>query len=212
MTGVKAAPTLDEAIQQVDAMLSTDGVAPRDALERDEGFGRYEGLPPQVDLLDDGRSVRLRRALTYHAEEGDAWPVPEGIVADGASIPRAFWTLIGGPFEGRYRNASIVHDHFCVTKDRSWAAVHRMFYGAMRCSGVGRAKAGVMYYAVYRFGPRWPGALEALGRDTASLAKADPSGIVEDARRIVDRDLDPDEIAALADRRGRDGPSREELP
>lgn len=30
-----------------------------------------------------------------------------------------------------------------------------MFYDAMRCGGVGKKKGKIMYYAVYKFGPRW---------------------------------------------------------
>jgi hypothetical protein len=84
-----------------------------------------------------------------------AWKAPKGHKIDGASIPQVFWTFIGGPFEGKYRNASVVHDHECDVKQRPWRAVHRMFYNASRCGGVEEAKAKVMYAAVYHFGPRW---------------------------------------------------------
>lgn len=35
--------------------------------------------------------------------------VAEGYETDGASIPRLFWRLIGGPF-GKYREAAVIHD------------------------------------------------------------------------------------------------------
>src|SRR6202007_2255330 len=76
-------------------------------------------------------------------------------VADGASIPRAFWSLIGGPLEGRYRNASIVHDWYCDRRTRTWQATQRVFYEAMRTSGVSMAKAKTMFLAVQWGGPRW---------------------------------------------------------
>src|SRR5229473_500744 len=72
-----------------------------------------------------------------------------------ASIPRAFWSVIGGPLEGQYRNASVFHDVACDQKSQPWKTVHRMFYNAMRWSGVYEIKAKIMYYAVYNFGPRW---------------------------------------------------------
>src|SRR5262249_17871084 len=68
--------------------------------------------------------------------------------------------FVGGPFEGLYRNASIVHDTECDLQVRAWRDVHRMFYNGMRAGGVGRIKAMLMYAAVYRFGPRWK-AIEA---------------------------------------------------
>lgn len=118
-----------------------------------------------AEFLDDGRRVRLLESYTYVDPSGIVWKVPKGTVVDGASIPRAFWTMIGGPFEGKYRNASVVHDYFCEAKDRDWKSVHRMFYDGMLESGVERSRAKVMYYAVYYFGPRW----ETVSMRTVSL-------------------------------------------
>ena len=36
-----------------------------------------------------------------------------------------------------------------------WHDVHRMFYEACRCGGVGERKAKTMDWAVHNFGPRW---------------------------------------------------------
>ena len=103
----------------------------------------------------DGRDMTLVEPFAYVDPRDTRWDAPAGSVVNGASIPRAFWSLIGGPFEGRFRNASVVHDVACVNRDRPWQEVHRMFHDACRCGGVGAAKAATMYYAVYQFGPRW---------------------------------------------------------
>ena len=103
----------------------------------------------------DGRDMTLVEPFAYVDPRDARWDAPAGSVVNGASIPRAFWSLIGGPFEGRFRNASVVHDVACVIRDRPWQEVHRMFHDACRCGGVGAAKAATMYYAVYQFGPRW---------------------------------------------------------
>ncbi len=103
----------------------------------------------------DGRDMTLVQPFAYVDPRDARWDAPAGAVVNGASIPRAFWSLIGGPFEGRFRNASVVHDVACVVRDRPWQQVHRMFHDACRCGGVGEAKAATMYYAVYQFGPRW---------------------------------------------------------
>jgi Protein of unknown function (DUF1353) len=112
-----------------------------------------------VELLDDpnGRLVRLTEDYAFVDAKGKKWDAPKGSTVDGASIPRVFWTLIGGPLEGKYRNASVVHDVACDRKTSKWRDVHRMFYDAMRCSGVDEAKAKTMYWAVYQCGPRWDG-------------------------------------------------------
>lgn len=181
--------------------------------------GRFEGLPPHVAFLDEGRKVQLLKPLAFIHQQWDPWPVPSGTIADGASIPQPFWSLIGGPLEGRYRNASIVHDHYCVTRNRPWRDVHRMFYEAMLAGGVGQFKAKIMYYAVYRFGPRWssaeePPQLAEPGAATSSTPLADrqADGLVRDSEAIYFHDLNLDEIDALADARNSEAPDSEEAP
>ena len=74
---------------------------------------------------------------------------------DGASIPKAFWCSVGGPYEDAYRDASVFHDVACDQRTARWEDVHYLFYTGMRCSGVDEQRAKIMYAAVYRFGPRW---------------------------------------------------------
>jgi len=57
------------------------------------------------------------------------WDVPMGAIVDGASIPQPLWSIIGGPFEGRYRDASIVRDWYCDMRSRPRQNVHRVFFG-----------------------------------------------------------------------------------
>lgn len=83
------------------------------------------------------------------------WSVPANARVDGASIPKFAWSILGSPFVGRYRKASVVHDWYCDVRTRKWKATHRMFYEAMRTSKVSGAKARIMYAAVYYAGPRW---------------------------------------------------------
>lgn len=116
--------------------------------------GRFEG-EFLVTLLDDGRNIRLESDLFYVDPNDVRWGVPKGAVVDGASIPRGFWSTVGGPLEGKYRNASIIHDWFCDKRTRTWQATHRVFYDAMRTSGVSGARAKLLYYAVWWGGPRW---------------------------------------------------------
>lgn len=178
------------------------------------GFGSFEGTL-LTQWLEDGRHMQLKLPYAYHAENGADWPVPSDTIVDGASIPQAFWSIIGGPFEGKYRDASVVHDYYCDRKNRPWRDVHRMFYEAMRCKDVAPLKAKVMYYAVYRFGPRWnlaaeaglelPAALEAVAAEApppVAIKPFEPASASADVRRIVEADPSIDEIEALADARG----------
>lgn len=174
-------------------------------LESADSFGAFTPGEPKVQFLADGREVRLLEGVSYVGPDGVQWPVPAGEEVDGASIPRVFWTAVGGPFEGRYRNASIVHDHYCVTRARPWRETHRMFHDAMRCGGVRAVRAKVMYYAVFRFGPKWASGLESAIAESASASAtftdADAATIASDAEAISVHGLTLDEIERLAEAR-----------
>jgi hypothetical protein len=118
------------------------------------GWGHFVGRV-RTEWHDDGRTMHLLDNFAYVDNAGSTWTAPKPHKIDGASIPPVFWSFIGGPFEGKYRNASVVHDYECDVKLRPWRAVHRMFYNASRCGGVEETKAKAMYAAVYHFGPRW---------------------------------------------------------
>lgn len=80
---------------------------------------------------------------------------PPGFVTDGASIPRALWTVVGSPFTGQYVGAAVIHDVGCDTHKYSWQITHRMFYSAMRALGVSDDYAKLLYWGVRLGGPKW---------------------------------------------------------
>jgi Protein of unknown function (DUF1353) len=111
-------------------------------------FGRKKSVPPAntkptstwgyfsgpIDTRweADGRTMTLLNELRYTDPKGVVWIAPAGSEVDGASIPRALWPFFGGPFEGKYRNASVLHDVAYDQKTRPWQQVDRMFYDALR--------------------------------------------------------------------------------
>lgn len=137
------------------AVLLAIAIIGQSATAKAENFGRYEGRLV-TSWEKNGRDMRLERKFAYIDPMGTLWEVPKGAKVNGASIPKFLWSLIGGPFSGRYREASVIHDYFCFTQTRDWKKVHEIFYFASRASGVGLALANVMYQGVYRFGPSWP--------------------------------------------------------
>jgi len=118
-------------------------------------FGRFEDNISATWLDDDGRKMMLDKEFAYVDPRGKRWVAPQGSVVDGASIPELFWSITGGPFTGKYRKASVVHDVACVEKTEPWEDVHKMFYEACLCGGVEQTKAKLMYWAVYNYGPQW---------------------------------------------------------
>ena len=101
------------------------------------------------------RDMRIVEPFSYTDPKGKKWSVPVGSVINGASIPPSLWSLVGSPYTGNYRRASVIHDYYCGTKSETWQDVHRMFYYAMIAGGVDTIQAKVFYAAVYGGGPRW---------------------------------------------------------
>ena len=106
--------------------------------------------------LENGREMELTKPFVYVDPDGLRWEAPKGSVVDGASIPQFGWSVVGGPYEGEYRKASVIHDVACREKTRPWESVHEAFYHAMLAANVSPLRAKVMYAAVYYLGLRWP--------------------------------------------------------
>src|SRR5947207_7626749 len=126
----------------------------RGASKTSSKWGHYSGYV-EARWENDGRTMTLLSELRYTDPTGAVWIAPAGSVVDGASIPRSLWTLMGGPFEGKYRNASVLHDVSYDQHTKPHEVCDQMFYNAMRCSGVSAVNAGTMYYALRRFGHHW---------------------------------------------------------
>ncbi|MCP4386117.1 MAG: DUF1353 domain-containing protein [Hyphomicrobiales bacterium] len=158
----------------------------------EEEHGRFIGRVA-VEWLDNGdsRNMRLLEEFSYVDQTGKAWTVPEGAVVNGASIPRPFWALIGPPFVGAYRRASVIHDYHCETMSEPWKAVHRMFYEASRAGGVDKVTAKVMYAAIYGGGPRWTEATSDRAGRPRRLPKPDLTEESAEALETWIRSEDP---------------------
>jgi hypothetical protein len=128
-------------------------------------YGWFEGCV-HACWLKDGRHMALLEPLVFHQTQGQRiWTAPVATYTDGASIPPVFWSVIGGPFEGKYRDAAVNHDYECCVQQTPWRDVHRMFYDGMMARGVEFWRAKLMYFAVYFFGPRWPQPQERLPKN-----------------------------------------------
>ena len=97
--------------------------------------GQFEG-DLVLKALPDGRNMQLVHPFNYIDSRNVPWPVPAGTIVDGASIPRVFWSIVGAPYTGKYRDASVIHDYYCETHSRHWKAVHKVFYDGMLARGV----------------------------------------------------------------------------
>ncbi|MBP2159556.1 MULTISPECIES: DUF1353 domain-containing protein [Asticcacaulis] len=116
--------------------------------------GRFTG-EIVAKWLPDGIHMELTQPITYTDSRGTDWPVPTGSMINGASIPPFWWTSVGSPYTGRYRDASVIHDYYCDVRVREDKEVHYMLYDAMLTSGVEKFRAKLMYGAVLVGGPKW---------------------------------------------------------
>jgi hypothetical protein len=170
----------------------------RGASKTSNKWGHYSGYV-EARWNNDGRTMTLLSELRYTDPQGKVWIAPAGSEVDGASIPRSLWTFMGGPFEGRYRNASVLHDVAYDQKNRTPQECDRMFYNAMRCSGVSAVEAGTMYYSLLKFGHHWK-AVKAepvkVGEDIVARASPVNQGEINATRDwIRDSQPDADQIA-----------------
>src|SRR5438034_5031797 len=123
--------------------------------------GHFSGEPQTQWLTDDqgpDRNMRLLADFSFTDPDGKIWLTPKNYTVDGASIPRALWTLVGSPYTGDYRRASIVHDKACDDAGENIEApreADRTFYHACRAGGCSIQEATLLYVGV-RIGGVWP--------------------------------------------------------
>lgn len=122
----------------------------------------FSHLPAKIESAG-GNLFQLTHRLRFVDSAGRPWIAEQGTLTDGASIPRWALSFIGPPLDPRYREAAIVHDAYCGDENEggpsyeqgTWQSVHRMFYEACIANGTGRRTAKVMFFAVWRWGPKW---------------------------------------------------------
>src|SRR5262249_10840000 len=101
-------------------------------------FGKFQGEVIAKWSRDpplEARNMSLMADFSYiePTRPPTVWPAAKGRCIDGASIPEFLWSLVGSPFTGIYRRASVVHDIACQDKPLTSDRAHYMFYLAMRC-------------------------------------------------------------------------------
>jgi hypothetical protein len=116
-------------------------------------MAEFSGLPETRWELGE-KIMTLLKPFSYTDKKGKKWEVPANAWINGATIPRALWSIVGSPFVGKYRRASIIHDFYVgegnnpnVTFSIRRAA-DKMFYRACRTDGISRRKAVVLYIGV----------------------------------------------------------------
>lgn len=119
-------------------------------------FAQFEGV---LSLVPTGCQATgkciLKNKLRYTDSAKVDWEAKAGLETDGASIPKFFQPFVGQSFEDSFIRAAVIHDHYSDRHVRPWRQTHRVFYEGLIDQGVSKAKAKVMYFAVYLGGPKW---------------------------------------------------------
>ena len=178
-----------------------DKQAKKAKVARASGWGHFSG-PVETRWENDGVTMVLLNELRYTDPYGQVWVAPAGSRVNGASIPRAFWSIIGGPFEGKYRKASVLHDVAYEQQKVPPEEADLMFYNAMRCAGVGATTAKTMYYVLLRHGRHWKHRrAQPVARKPSRATAVAPGDVDEIQRWIQANDPSLDEIQTRADER-----------
>ena len=116
--------------------------------------GEFSPDPPETRWLTEAgpdRNMQVLKDFWFKDPDDKTWTTPLNWRIDGASIPRALWTLVGSPYTGDYRRASIVHDKACDDAGGNADArrvADRMFYHACREGGCSIYESTLLYIGV----------------------------------------------------------------
>lgn len=99
----------------------------------------------------------LAADFAYIDNHGYGWVAAKGNRTDGASIPGWAQVFVGYPFMPEYLNAAVLHDHYSKSGRPvyGWFQTQRMFYEALRDSGVPEIRASILYAGVLIGSRKW---------------------------------------------------------
>lgn len=111
-----------------------------------------------VRALDDGRNWLVLEDFYYDTDVScgstpssvtHRLKVQAGFITDFASIPRPLWGLVGGPADGKYRKAAVLHDWLYRTPHiATRSQADQVLLEAMRVSGCSWFQRTVIYSGV----------------------------------------------------------------
>lgn len=115
----------------------------------------FSGYPETIwNGNNNDRDMTLKFDFSFTDKNGKIWTSPAGSFVNGATIPPVLWSVIGSPYTGKYRRASVVHDYFVgedVNPDVPLVErkeADRMFHEACLFDGCNPEFAATLYIAV----------------------------------------------------------------
>ena len=99
----------------------------------------------------DSTVYELKSSLSFENEKYKV-TIKSGLMTDGASIPKIFWSIIGCPLNGKYVGSALIHDGLYASHILSKEESDLLFLDMMKDNGVAKWRRKLMYYAVKYFG------------------------------------------------------------
>ena len=113
--------------------------------------GVITGKAPPLIPYPNGKGYVL--TMEYRVTiNGETVVIPRGFLFDGASVPRAVWSIIGDPFSPEFMIPAIAHDWLYWSRQWHQEKADKALFDLLKASGVGSLRAGSMYRAVRLFG------------------------------------------------------------
>ena len=113
---------------------------------------RVEYPVVSVIIDDEGETkIKLLKGFRFYFNRKTHY-IKKDFICDGASIPRAFWRIVGHPLEGKYLPGALVHDFCYRTHCVSRSDADYLFYTLLRKYEVSFVKRCAMWLAVRLFG------------------------------------------------------------
>jgi hypothetical protein len=99
----------------------------------------------------DGSFWKLQNDFSYENDNVKI-TVKSGFTTDGASIPKAFWSIVGNPLENDLLKPAIIHDGLYTIMKLSRLESDKLLKDMLLFNGTNKVKVFLVYYAVRLFG------------------------------------------------------------
>ncbi|MBR4353762.1 MAG: DUF1353 domain-containing protein [Kiritimatiellae bacterium] len=114
-------------------------------------MGAYVFARPKLEPVLEKNYYELIEPWLVRTPYGD-FTVPAGFAYDGASIPRFFWRVTGGPFQSPRCIAALAHDYLYATHKVDRATADKIYRDMQIAVGIAKYKARIEYRALRIFG------------------------------------------------------------
>jgi len=115
-------------------------------------MGSFSGYP--LTRWSGNRLMIIEEEIFFIDQNKKKWLVPIHSEINGATIPKPLWSIIGSPYVGNYRRASVVHDYFVGEGNnpnfsyKERRAADAMFFNACRTDGCSWKLSVLLYIGV----------------------------------------------------------------